>query len=151
VSYVYIIGPVRSDPQYKQKRQVLADISSGYQYQFFFPFERYKSFSLDAVRTDLRNAAVVIADLSLERPSCYFELGVAQALDLPVQMIAASGTPIHQTATPGAVIFYSDLDEYSLVIRRALALADSVPSPSPPDTPNKWLQRTLGSFTVDYR
>jgi hypothetical protein len=93
VSYVYIIGPVRSDPQYKQKRQVLADISSGYQYQFFFPFERYKSFSLDAVRTDLRNAAVVIADLSLERPSCYFELGVAQALDLPVQMIAASGTP----------------------------------------------------------
>ena len=83
MSYVYIIGPVRSDPQYKQKRQVLADISSGYQYQFFFPFERYKSFSLDAVRSDLRNAAVVIADLSLERPSCYFELGVAQALDLP--------------------------------------------------------------------
>lgn len=134
MSYAYIIGPVYSDPQYEQKRQVLAEISSGHRYQFFFPLERHKSFSLDSMRSDLRNAAVVIVDLSLERPSCYFELGVAQALDVPVKMIAASGTPIHQTATPSTVIFYSDLDEYGLVIRRALASVDSAPSESPPDT-----------------
>jgi hypothetical protein len=96
-------------------------------YQFFFPLERYKSFSLDSARSDLRNAALVIADLSLERPSCYFELGVAQALDVPVQMIAASGTRIHQTATAGTVIFYADLDQYAFVIGRALESAGACP------------------------
>jgi nucleoside 2-deoxyribosyltransferase len=131
VSYVYFIGPARTDPQYPEKRRMLADIARMGGYQFFFPLERHMSFSFDSMRSDLRKARAVIADLSLERPSCYFEVGVAQALDLPVKMIAASGTPIHQTATPSDVNFYSDLAEFDLIIRRTLASPELISRGSP--------------------
>jgi hypothetical protein len=35
-------------------------------------------------------AVFVLADLSLERPSCYFELGLAQAVRAHVFVIAAT-------------------------------------------------------------
>ena len=120
MSYIYFITPVASDPEYGLKRQVLAQLSADTDREFFFPLERRSSFSLDTVRSDLRDASLVVADLSLSRPSCYFEVGVAQALDVPVCMIAAVGTVLHQTARPDAVVLYKDLVEYREIIRQAV-------------------------------
>jgi len=123
VSYIYFITPVGSDPQYRLKRELLSQVSKAIGREFFFPLERHSSFSLDAARSDLRNASLVIADLSLERPSCYFELGVAQALEVPVCVIAAVGTTLHQTAKPDSPMLYSDLGQYSTIVSRAVASA----------------------------
>lgn len=117
---IYFVTPVGSDPQYRLKRELLAEIAKETGRELFFPLERHGSFSLNAARLDLRNASLVVADLSLERPSCYFELGVAQALDVPVCILAATGTQLHQTATPSSVRFYSNLDEYRAIISRAV-------------------------------
>ena len=74
--YVYFISPVGSDPSYPAKRNVLANLEPELGVTFYFPLERRPSFALEAAKADLARAHLVIADLSLERPSCYFELGV---------------------------------------------------------------------------
>jgi hypothetical protein len=43
----------------------------------FFPFECHSEFSVPATANKMLLAVFVLADLSLERPSCYFELGLA--------------------------------------------------------------------------
>jgi hypothetical protein len=123
VSYIYFIAPVGSDPQYKQKRELLERISRDTGREFFFPLERHTSFSLESARADLRRASLTIADLSLERPSCYFELGVAQALEVPIWVIAAAGTPLHQLAAPDSTRLYSNLAEYDEIVRQAVLMA----------------------------
>jgi hypothetical protein len=118
VSYVYIIAPVGSDPEYATKRALLAKISGSTRCDFFFPLERHGNFSIDQTRSDLRNASLVIVDLSLERPSCYFELGIAQALDAPVCIIAALGTKLHQTAEKDPPLLYADLNQFRDMVTR---------------------------------
>jgi hypothetical protein len=127
VSYIYFVTPVGSDPQYQVKRELLDKVSRDTGRELFFPFEHHHRFSIDAARLDLQNASLVVADLSLERPSCYFELGIAQALDLPVCIVAVDGTRVHQTASPGSVQFYSNLDEYREIISQAITTATQLP------------------------
>lgn len=127
MSYIYFVTPVGSDPQYQVKRELLRKVSRDTGRELFFPLEHHDCFSIDAARLDLQSASLVVADLSLERPSCYFELGIAQALDVPVCIVAADGTRVHQTASPGSVRFYSNLDEYREIITQAITTATELP------------------------
>ena len=43
----------------------------------------------------IKKAEIIIADLSYERPNCYFELGYAKALGKDVIIIARKGTKVH--------------------------------------------------------
>ncbi|EXI76998.1 MAG: hypothetical protein AW10_04100 [Candidatus Accumulibacter appositus] len=125
MSYIYFITPVGSDPQYQLKREVLAQISKDTGLEFFFPLERHSEFSLDAARFDLRNASLAVVDLSLERPSCYFELGIAEALEVPTCILAAAGTTLHQTAKRDSTLRYSDLTQYGGIVRDAVVSAQN--------------------------
>jgi len=49
----------------------------------------------DAILDRLKNAYFIIADLSQERPNCYYELGFAHALGKPVIMLINSKDKIH--------------------------------------------------------
>ena len=120
MNYIYVITPVGSDPEYKLKRELLEKISVDTGCEFFFPLERHSKFSMDTTIADLRRAALTIADLSLERPSCYFELGIAQALGVPVVMIAQAGTILHQTDNRQSPQFYSDSLEYYALVTHAI-------------------------------
>jgi len=122
MSHIYIIAPVGSDPEYRVKRTILDKLSAEFGLRFFFPLDQHQNFSIAAARNDLRTANLVIADLSLERPSCYFELGVAQGLDITVRQIARTGTPIHQTANRTEVHFYADLHEYEMLLRELISI-----------------------------
>lgn len=121
--YVYFISPVGSDPNYAAKRSILASLESELGVTFFFPLERRTSFAFEVAKTDLELAYLVIADLSLERPSCYFELGVAEAVDAPVAVIVASGTVLHQTGNVLPLRTYADLDEYRNAVYQAVCSA----------------------------
>jgi len=69
----------------------------------------------------LQESDVVIADLSLERPSCYYEVGFAQAMWKPVAIVAATGTPIHQVKYSEQILYYNNLTQYEALIHQLLA------------------------------
>lgn len=124
--FVYVIMPVSSDPTYADKRRILREVAAQQQIRLHLPLEArptgdpYPSSSPEQVLDDLAAADLVVADLSLARPSCYFETGLAQALRKPVVLIARSLTNIHQVFERDSVEFYADLDEYRRLLEKTL-------------------------------
>lgn len=121
MSYFYVICPVGSDPHFASKKAILMEVGSQHGIEPFFPLEQRTSFSIPALADDVKGAELVLADLSGERPSCYFELGVVEALGAPVRLIAAAKTVIHQIGPKREVAFYSGLPQYKLIIEEILA------------------------------
>jgi nucleoside 2-deoxyribosyltransferase len=121
MKYFYVITAVGTDPQFAAKQAILKELGSTYGCEPFFPLQRRGRFDITSCRADIRNADFVLADLSLERPSCYFELGVAEALDVRTAIIAAAGTRIHQVADAQLVSLYASLDEYRTLVVKELS------------------------------
>lgn len=125
---IYMILPVDSDPEYAMKREILDKITVEMAIAVHYPLERVdfgSEFNLSAALAQMESAELVIVDLALERPSCYYELGLAQACGRPTSLVAPLGTPIHQAADRASVLFYSDVIEYESIIRSCLeALSD---------------------------
>lgn len=120
-NYFYVIAPVGADPIFTEKRRVLTELGVANDTEPFFPLGRRSSFSpVQAVR-DMRAAEFVMADLSLERPSCYYELGLAEGAGIEVLPIAQVGTRIHQVHSPDSVRFFSDLNDYRELVTQILA------------------------------
>ncbi len=69
----------------------------------------------------IRGADAILADLSFERPSSYYELGFAEAIEKTVILIARAGTQVHQTRHRNDVAEYDTLDDYDSVVRQRLA------------------------------
>lgn len=115
--YFYIILPMRPDPQYQTKRQILETLASASQIEAHFPFDCGRT-GQNSVVADMKTSAFVFADLSYERPSCYYELGLAQALGKVTFLVAQEGTHIHQVL--GTVSYYSDIDQYRKLAARAI-------------------------------
>ena len=120
---VFVIMPVGSDPNYLSRRSRIDATVRALGMEPYFPLDHHRHdevFDPATVRFEMQRASVVVADLTLERPSCYYELGVAQGVGLPTVIVAAQGTPIHQTADRDRVAFYADLDELSKVLHSEL-------------------------------
>ena len=105
----YVIMPVASDPEYQTKRSVIEAVAADCGLATFFPLDVGSDFNLDKTLADLRESDLVIADLSNERPSCYYELGLAEALRKTVLVIAVVGTSIHQLADRKSVVHYDGI------------------------------------------
>ena len=121
MNLVYFISPVRSDPGYGSKREALGSIAEEFGIEFFFPLDRHESFSVGTAVADIRRAWLVIADLSLERPSCYFEVGLAQGVGAPVAFMAAAGTSLHQAGGTANLLSYTDIPGYREAVRHHIA------------------------------
>ena len=67
----------------------------------------------NALRT-FEKVKLVFADLSFERPSCYYELGLIQALGIPSILLAECGTTLHQHS--GIVHMYKNVAEYERLL-----------------------------------
>ena len=126
MKYFYVICPVGADPDFPAKKEILESVGSKYALIPFFPLQQRSRFSVAAAKSDLSQAEFVLADLSRERPSCYFELGLAQAMDVPVVLIAGSGTRIHQVGENARIANYSDLHQYRLLISDILSSKQAV-------------------------
>jgi len=120
---VYVIMPVGSDPDYPVRRARIEAALRGLGMDGYFPLDHHPhdgDFDAAAMRFDVQRCTVALADLTLERPSCYYELGVAHGAGLPAVLVAAAATKIHQTADRGAVAFYHSYDELQAYVARAL-------------------------------
>jgi len=63
------------------------------------------------VLNHIKLAEFIIADLTFERPNCYYEIGYAHALNKKVILTARKGTKIHFDISNFPVIWYSSMVE----------------------------------------
>lgn len=118
--YFYVISPVSADPDFKEKKHILEEEGQAHHCEPYFPLERRQVFSVAEARSDMASAAFVLADLSFERPSCYFELGLAQALGVPIAIIATQDTVVHQIADSRDILWYFDLSAYRALVAKVI-------------------------------
>jgi hypothetical protein len=116
--FFYVIMPVGADKQFAEKKAIIQRSAQKESLSPHFPFDRTDniSFDIDSTLPILLEAKFVIADLSFERPSCYFELGLAQAIGKDVYLIALHDTPIHQARGRNQTRFYTDIQNYEQII-----------------------------------
>lgn len=124
--WLEVVMPIGADPRHPEKQEAIRRGAARAGHRARFPLDdvRRGPFSLTTYVARLQHARAVLVDLSGESPSCYYELGIAEALELRVFLVAASGTPIHQTST-GDVIFYSDLETLEAIVADLLATETS--------------------------
>lgn len=121
-SYLLIITPVRADPQFEAKMQVVRSVCSSEGLECLLPERNPGGFDLKVAIETILGASVIVADLSYARPSCYYELGLVEAIGRRPALIAAMGTEIFQHSERGAVAFYNDLKSYGDIVRGAIRM-----------------------------
>lgn len=113
--YFHVIMPLDSDVHSKEKQIAINKAAHFAKIKPHFPeYCKHAPFNLESMLLELRGSEFVLADLSFERPSCYYELGLAESLYKEVFLVAHCETPIHQTVNRDNVKFYStsrDLEE----------------------------------------
>lgn len=114
--------PVCSDTNAATKRLLIEQLADrhGASARFSEYANAIGIFDLDKFKDDLNSACFVLIDLSLERPSCYYELGVVEVLDRPVELVAEENTPIHQAAGRAKLTYYRDLGALANLLDRRL-------------------------------
>src|ERR1041385_316620 len=124
----YVIMPVGADEQFGDKKAIIQKVAQEENLVPYFPFDRAGnvSFDLNLTLSMLRESEFVLADLSMERPSCYFELGLAQAIGKDVYLIAEQGTDVHQAHGRSLTQFYDGLHNYEQVISSVLKGAKKI-------------------------
>ena len=122
VRYVHVIMPVGSDPLVAAKKLAIAKgvQQAGLEARFPDYLPHKPTFQLLGLVAEIRGADSIIADLSHERPSCYYELGIAEAIGKKVHLVAEAGTPIHQSVTRSLVRYYADLNDLARTVESAL-------------------------------
>src|SRR5262245_5888554 len=126
--FFYVIMPVGADPNFLEKKSILLRVAQEEGLTPYFPFERTENvkFDMRSTLSILKDSDFVLADLSMERPSCYYELGLAEALGKDVYLIARRGTDIHQAQSRNLAHFYDGLKNYEDVISNVLKEARDV-------------------------
>ena len=115
---VFVVAPRTSDPDWLRKQAIIRDMSAAIGVHAIIPeYASPISSAAHAGFDALARADLVLADLSYERPSSYYELGAAEALGRRIALIAKRGTPIHQTTHAKKVIEYNTLEEYRDALR----------------------------------
>jgi hypothetical protein len=114
--------PIGADPRAPAKAAVIRDVARSMNLDVHIPTYDLAAPQFDLATTlrDLKGASLVLADLSSERPSCYYELGLAEAVGTPVRVIAHTGTDIHQTSSRAQALYYDNLDDFKRVVHRAI-------------------------------
>jgi hypothetical protein len=117
---IFIIMPIGSNPCMEIKSDIIQKITKTYGYQTDIPLYDLKNptFDLDLLINQINKSSFVIADLSYERPSCYYELGIAETLHKKIYALAESGTNLHQTTLREKVIFYKNIEDFRNQVER---------------------------------
>ncbi|SRR6266566_2893412 len=119
--YIFVIGPVGSDLLVCEKQRIVQTVASTHDMSVLLPMADAVEHRLDDLISKINSATFVLVDLSLERPSCYYELGVVQTLGRPIEIIAEVGTRIHQLENRDIVQFYRGLEHYEALLKTIFA------------------------------
>jgi hypothetical protein len=120
--YVHVIMPIGFDPSVPARKIAIAEGVRQVGLEARFPdyLPDKPRFHLPDLVAEIRGADFVIADLSRERPSCYYELGIAETIGKKVYLVAEAGTPIHQSVARSLVHYYAGIDDLARTVQSAL-------------------------------
>ncbi|MGA9582524.1 MAG: hypothetical protein WBR13_11220 [Allosphingosinicella sp.] len=123
----HIIMPVWSDPRFREKQAAIERGAEAAGFTARFPEYSASNpeFDADAYERQVKSASVVLADLTGERPSCYFEIGFAEGMGRSLHIIAEKGTDVHQSAYRHRARYYSNMDQLERLVFEILS-AESV-------------------------
>jgi len=115
---ICFISPAESDPDATQKLSIVHHEAERCGFSLVQPqfSSEFGSTQLNAFKEILITSEFVLADLSYERPSVYYEIGVAEALDIRCILIGLDRTPIHQTANSHYICYYENIEAYSALV-----------------------------------
>jgi len=82
----------------------------------------------DTLLQSIRDAGMIVADLTNERPNVYFELGYARGLNKTVITVAREGTELHFNVTDYRCLFYRDRVELEDVLIRRFKVEHATPA-----------------------
>jgi hypothetical protein len=74
----------------------------------------------DAIMSAINQSRFIIADLTDERPNCYYEVGYAHAIGKPVIILAKDGTPRHFDLAAHKWTHWSDYKDLKLKLDKEL-------------------------------
>ncbi len=118
---IFYIAPHNIDSEFAPKFQSIKSIAEKHSIEILSGIKtREQQFDLDKTIELYKEVDYFIADLSFARPSCYYEIGYAQAMDKRTKLIALKNTEIHQVK--GNVNFYSDLNDYRRIIEKLITV-----------------------------
>lgn len=80
----------------------------------------YTGSIVERITEGIRNASLVIADLSLERPNVYLEVGFAWGLKKPVILVARQGQKLHFDLSHHKCLFYSNIVKLSEALEKTI-------------------------------
>lgn len=130
---VFMITPHHTDPDFLAKQAFVEQMAPRSGIVPLYALPSAEGFDIVGSIQLLKSADFCIADLSLERPSCYFETGYAQSMDKSVELVAQRGTPIHQVLGRQYVQFYNGLAEYrNLILSLLQAYSEIRPADKQP-------------------
>ena len=113
---LFVVTPHYSDPNFTSKKKLLIEIGDKYGIEVIFGSNKGSETDVNESLALLESADLVLADLSLERPSCYYEVGFAQSKNKSVYLIANVGTEIHQVRSKDKIQVYENLSNYEELI-----------------------------------
>ena len=121
--YFFMITPQRTDPLFEEKKHIVESVSAQFRVNANYApgYSVYSALDIKKSIQLLKSADFFIADLSYERPSCYFEVGFVQSIEKPIDLIALTGTIIHQVLGRESLRFYKDLNEYEFLIKSIIS------------------------------
>ncbi len=120
---VFIVMPSDEFEASGAKRQIIdaCALEFGWSLQVPRYDKKAPAFDLESTMKTLRDVDLILVDLTEERPSCYFELGLAEASGSEISVVALKNTPIHQTSFRETVRFFEGLDDFAATVSEILA------------------------------
>jgi hypothetical protein len=117
--YIFLVMAMIADPHLEDTHHTVLRVSEG----LGFRAERvddidYSGEITEKVLSSIRLSSLIIADLTLERPNVYLEVGYALAFDKPMLLIARDGTRLHFDVQGRRVEFYKNQTELEAVLKR---------------------------------
>ena len=115
---VFLITPYKVDKYFENKKSIAKEAFNKYDIDLALAEDNEISLSVDKTIELFQKSDFFIADLSLERPSCYYELGYLQALKKSIFIISKRNEKIHQMLGRDSILFYDDLNGYKEIMEK---------------------------------
>lgn len=75
---------------------------------------------VDQIKDGIRNARFVVADLTLEKPNVYLEVGYAWGMNKPVILVARDGQRLHFDLSQEKCLFYKTIGKLAEVLEKTV-------------------------------